>query len=74
VAAGAVSHRTRDFKRAASMIDAAHFSFVSALTALVASIAGPFVTLYVARTQIRFTVRSTNRQRWCRTSISEAVS
>jgi hypothetical protein len=46
------------------MIDATSLSFVSALTALVASIAGPFVTLYVARTQMRVTVRSANRQRW----------
>jgi type III secretory pathway component EscS len=37
---------------------------VSALTALFASVAGPFVTLYVARTQLKASVRSTNRQRW----------
>jgi uncharacterized membrane protein len=46
------------------MIDATLVSFVSALTALVASIAGPIVTLYVARTQFKSTVRSANRQRW----------
>jgi uncharacterized membrane protein len=46
------------------MIDATVIGFVSALTALIASIAGPFVTLYVARTQFRATVRSANRQRW----------
>jgi hypothetical protein len=46
------------------MIDATPISFISALTALAASIAGPFVTLYVARTQLRFSVRSANRQRW----------
>jgi hypothetical protein len=39
-------------------------SIISALTALVASVAGPFVTLYVARTQLRANVRSANRQRW----------
>ena len=46
------------------MVDAAPVSLISAFTALVASIAGPFVTLYVARTQMRVTVRSANRQRW----------
>ena len=38
--------------------------FVSALTALIASIAGPVITIYVARTQFNATVRSANRQRW----------
>lgn len=37
---------------------------ISALTALFASIAGPFVTLYVARTQLKANVRSANRQKW----------
>ena len=46
------------------MIDATLVSFVSALTALFASIAGPIVTIYVARTQFKATVRSANRQRW----------
>jgi hypothetical protein len=46
------------------MIDATLVSFVSALTALSASITGPFVTLYATRIQIRATVRSANRQRW----------
>lgn len=46
------------------MVDATPVSLISAFTALVASIAGPFVTLYVARTQMRVTVRSANRQRW----------
>jgi hypothetical protein len=46
------------------MISQTLVSFVSALTALIATIAGPFVTLYVARTQFRATVRSANRQRW----------
>ena len=40
------------------MIDLTLVSFVSALTALVASIAGPLVTLYVARSQFRVNVRS----------------
>ncbi len=39
-------------------------SFVSALTALIAAMAGPFVTLYVARAQMRISVLATNRQRW----------
>jgi hypothetical protein len=46
------------------MISPTFVSFVSALTALIATIAGPFVTLYVARTQFNATVRSANRQRW----------
>ncbi|MFZ6644622.1 hypothetical protein ACO0LO_02810 [Undibacterium sp. TJN25] len=39
-------------------------SFVSALTALIASVAGPLVTIYATRSQINATVRSGNRQRW----------
>lgn len=39
-------------------------SLVSAITALVASIAGPLVTLHVGRTQMRLTVRAANRQHW----------
>jgi formyltetrahydrofolate hydrolase len=46
------------------MIDPALVGVVSALTALIASIAGPMVTIYATRTQIRATVRSANRQRW----------
>ena len=46
------------------MITPTLVGFVSALTALIASIAGPIVTLYVARTQFKATVRSANRQRW----------
>lgn len=46
------------------MIDPVLVSLVSAATALVASIAGPLVTLYVGRAQIRASVRSSNRQRW----------
>src|SRR5271165_6464164 len=37
---------------------------ITALTALVASILGPFVTLAVARYQFRANVLSTNRQKW----------
>ncbi len=37
---------------------------VSAATALVASVAGPLVTLHVGRTQVRAAVLSANRQRW----------
>jgi hypothetical protein len=37
---------------------------ISALTALVASILGPFVTLSVSRRQFRANVLSTNRQKW----------
>ena len=42
-------------------------SLVSACTALVASIAGPFVTLYVARSQFNARVLSANRQKWIET-------
>jgi hypothetical protein len=46
------------------MIDATLVSLVSATTALIASIAGPLVTVYVTRTQFKTTVRAGNRQRW----------
>lgn len=39
-------------------------SFVSACTALVASLVGPFVTLTVARRQIHASVVSANREKW----------
>ena len=39
-------------------------SMISAATALVASIAGPLVTLSVGRRQVAASVLSTNRQRW----------
>jgi hypothetical protein len=39
-------------------------SLISALTALVASILSPFVTLSVARWQFRANVLSSNRQKW----------
>jgi hypothetical protein len=46
------------------MFNPTFVSLVSALTALIASVAGPIVTLYVARTQFRASVRSVNRQKW----------
>jgi len=46
------------------MIDPVLVSLVSAVTALVASITGPVVTLHIGRAQIRATVLSTNRQKW----------
>src|SRR6185436_12533842 len=42
-------------------------SLVSASTALVASVIGPFVTLTVARRQYNATVVSTSRQKWIET-------
>lgn len=47
-----------------SAVDPSLVSLVSAFTALTASITGPLVTLYVARAQIRASVRSANRQKW----------
>jgi hypothetical protein len=41
-----------------------YLSLITALTALVASILGPLVTLSVARRQFRANVLSTNRQKW----------
>ena len=46
------------------MIDPALVGVISALTALFASITGPVVSIYVARVQIKASVRSANRQRW----------
>lgn len=42
-------------------------SLISACTALVASIVGPFVTLAVAKRQFNATVLSANRQKWIET-------
>lgn len=50
--------------QATRMLDQNLISLVSALTALIASIVGPMVTLYATRTQVRANVRSVNRQRW----------
>jgi hypothetical protein len=50
---------------------------ISALTALVASIVGPLVTLSVSRRQFRANVLSTNRQKWIdtfRDRLSELLS
>ena len=41
-----------------------YLSLITALTALVASILGPLVTLSVARRQFKANVLSTNRQKW----------
>jgi hypothetical protein len=52
-------------------------SLVSACTALVASIAGPIVTLAVARRQFNASVLSANRQKWIETlrdMLSEWIS
>ncbi len=58
-------------------MDALMISLISACTALVASIVGPFVTLAVARRQFNATVLSANRQKWiesCRDLLSELIS
>ena len=52
-------------------------SLITATTALVASMMGPFVTLRVARRQFRANVISTNRQKWIdtfRDRLSELLS
>ena len=52
-------------------------SLITAMTALVASVMGPLVTLSVARRQFRANVISTNRQKWIETfrdRVSELVS
>jgi hypothetical protein len=46
------------------MIDPVVVGLISAITALVASIAGPLTTLHIGRAQIRASVLSANRQRW----------
>ena len=48
-------------------MDPLFISVVSACTALVASIAGPLVTLAVARRQFNANVLSVNRQKWIET-------
>ena len=45
-------------------MDALLISVISACTALVASIAGPLVTLTVSRRQFNASVLSANRQKW----------
>lgn len=52
-------------------------SLITAATALVASILGPFVTLSVARRQFKANVLSTNRQKWIdafRDRLAELIS
>lgn len=61
------------------MHDLAGFSLslITAMTALVASIMSPFVTLSVARRQFRANVLSTSRQKWIETfrdRVSELLS
>jgi hypothetical protein len=48
-------------------MDPLFISLVSACTALVASVAGPIVTLTVARRQFNANVLSANRQKWIET-------
>jgi hypothetical protein len=58
-------------------LDPILLSLVSACTALVASIAGPIVTLFVARRQVNATVLSANRQKWIdalRDALAELIS
>ena len=58
-------------------MDSALLSLISACTALVASIAGPFVTLIVAKRNFNATVLSANRQRWIeslRDTLAELIS
>ena len=58
-------------------IDPLLISMISAGTALVASIVGPLVTLFVARRQFSATVLSTNRQKWIeelRDMLAELIS
>jgi hypothetical protein len=58
-------------------MEPAILSLVSACTALVASVIGPFVTVTVAKRQIAASVVSTNRNRWIgelRDHVAELVS
>jgi len=58
-------------------MDSGLLSLISACTALVASIAGPFVTLAVAKRNFNATVISANRQKWIellRETLAELVS
>ena len=48
-------------------MDPVLISLISASTALVASVIGPFVTLTVAKRQFNATVLSANRQKWIET-------
>ena len=58
-------------------MDSALLSLISACTALVASIAGPFVSLAVAKRNFNATVISANRQKWIeslRDALAELIS
>ena len=58
-------------------MDPALLRLISACTALVASIAGPFVTLAVAKRNFNTTVISANRQKWIealRETLAELIS
>ena len=58
-------------------MDATTIGFISAITALAASILGPTVTLVVAKRQFNANVVSANRQRWIdtlREQVAELIS
>ena len=58
-------------------MDALTVTFVTACTALIAGVAGPVVSVLVARQQIRASVISNNRERWVealRDSVAEYVA
>src|SRR5882672_9933673 len=58
-------------------MDALTITFVTACTALIAGVAGPVVSVLVARQQIRASVISNNRERWVealRDSVAEYVA
>ncbi len=52
---------------AAVVIDSNLFSFISACTALIATIIGPYVAVKTAKSQINANVISTNRAKWIET-------
>jgi hypothetical protein len=54
-------------------MDALTITFVTACTALIAGVAGPLVSVIVARQQIRASVISNNRERWAET-LRDAVA
>jgi len=58
-------------------MDVLTITFVTASTALIAAVAGPIVSVIVARQQIRASVISNNRERWVETlrdSVAEYVA
>ena len=58
-------------------MDVLTITFVTASTALIAAVAGPIVSVVVARQQIRASVISNNRERWVETlrdSVAEYVA